>query len=112
ETALAPDAWPPLIDPSQLTSALLNLAINARDAMPKGGQLTLETRNVVLDEAYAKDNADVVPGPYVMVAVSDTGTGIPAALRDKVFDPFFTTKEPGKGTGLGLSMVFGFIKQS
>ena len=112
ETALAQDAWPALIDPSQLTSALLNLSINARDAMPHGGQLTLETRNVVLDETYAKENADVVPGPYVMVAVSDTGTGIPPEVRDKVFDPFFTTKEPGKGTGLGLSMVFGFIKQS
>src|SRR5262249_5632792 len=87
ESALASDAWPALIDPSQMTSALLNLSINARDAMPKGGQLTLETRNVVLDEAYAKENADVVPGPYVLVAVSDTGTGIPAELRDKVFDP-------------------------
>jgi PAS domain S-box-containing protein len=112
ESVLADDAWPALIDPSQLTSALLNLSINARDAMPNGGQLTLETRNVVLDETYAKENAEVVPGPYVMVAVSDTGTGIPAELRDKVFDPFFTTKEVGKGTGLGLSMVFGFIKQS
>jgi PAS domain S-box-containing protein len=112
ESALAADAWSALIDPSQLTNALLNLAINARDAMPNGGQLTLETHNVVLDEAYAKENADVTPGPYVLVAVSDTGTGIPADIRDKVFDPFFTTKEAGKGTGLGLSMVFGFIKQS
>jgi PAS domain S-box-containing protein len=112
ETALAPDAWPALVDASLLTSALLNLSINARDAMPNGGQLTLETRNVVLDEAYAKENVDVVPGPYVMIAVSDTGTGIPPEVRDKVFEPFFTTKEPGKGTGLGLSMVFGFIKQS
>jgi CheY-like chemotaxis protein len=112
ETALAADAWPSLIDPSQLTNALLNLGINARDAMPNGGQLTLETRNVLLDEAYAKENAEVVPGPYVMVAVSDTGTGIPPEIRDKVFDPFFTTKETGRGTGLGLSMVFGFIKQS
>jgi PAS domain S-box-containing protein len=112
ETALAADAWPALIDPGQLSNAVLNLAINARDAMPKGGQLTLETRNVILDEVYAAQHAEVVPGPYVMVAVSDTGTGIPPEIRDKVFEPFFTTKEAGKGTGLGLSMVFGFIKQS
>jgi PAS domain S-box-containing protein len=112
ESALAADVWPALIDPGQLTNALLNLAINARDAMPNGGQLTLETRNVFLDESYAKENPDVVPGPYVMVAVSDTGAGIPPEIRERVFDPFFTTKEAGKGTGLGLSMVFGFIKQS
>jgi len=112
ETVLAPDAWHCLIDPSQLTSALLNLSINARDAMPRGGKITLETANAMLDEAYAKENSDVTPGPYVMIAVSDTGTGIPAEIRDRVFDPFFTTKEVGQGTGLGLSMVFGFIKQS
>ena len=112
EIVLAPDAWHCLIDPSQLTSALLNLSINARDAMPRGGKITLETANAVLDEAYAKENSDVTPGPYVMIAVSDTGTGIPAEIRDRVFDPFFTTKEVGQGTGLGLSMVFGFIKQS
>jgi CheY-like chemotaxis protein len=80
--------------------------------MPNGGQLTLETRNVMLDEAYAEENAEVVPGAYAMIVVSDTGSGIPPEIRDKVFDPFFTTKEAGKGTGLGLSMVFGFIKQS
>ena len=112
ESVLAPDAWPCLIDPSQLTSALLNLAINARDAMPGGGKITLETANAVLDEAYARENGEVTPGSYVMVAVSDTGTGIAPDIRDRVFDPFFTTKEVGKGTGLGLSMVFGFIKQS
>jgi PAS domain S-box-containing protein len=112
ESTLAGAAWPALIDPSQLTSALLNLAINARDAMPNGGKLTLETGNVVLDEAYARENSEVTPGPYVMIAVSDTGTGIPPEIRDKVFDPFFTTKGVGKGSGLGLSMVFGFIKQS
>jgi PAS domain S-box-containing protein len=112
ESILSNDAWPALIDPSQLTSALLNLSINARDAMPDGGQLTLETRNVFLDEAYAKENSEVIPGPYVMIAVSDTGAGIPVEIRDKVFDPFFTTKAVGQGTGLGLSMVFGFIKQS
>jgi PAS domain S-box-containing protein len=109
---LADDAWPALVDPSQLTTAVLNLAINARDAMPKGGKLVLETRNVHLDQDYASMNSEVVPGDHVMIAVSDTGTGIPAALLERVFDPFFTTKEVGKGTGLGLSMVFGFVKQS
>jgi len=106
------DAWSALVDPSQLTTAVLNLALNARDAMPRGGKLTLETGNVRLDEDYARLNSDVAPGDYVMIAISDTGTGIPAALLEKVFDPFFTTKEVGKGTGLGLSMVFGFVKQS
>jgi signal transduction histidine kinase len=100
------------VDPSHLTTALLNLAFNARDAMEDGGKLTLETRDVYLDEAYAASNAEVRPGHYVMVAVSDTGSGIPEAIRDKVFEPFFTTKETGKGTGLGLSMVYGFVKQS
>jgi nitrogen-specific signal transduction histidine kinase/CheY-like chemotaxis protein len=112
EARLEADAWPALVDPTQLTTALLNLAINARDAMPGGGKLTLETRNVVLDETYAGANPDVRPGNYVMIAVSDTGTGIPEAIRDRVFEPFFSTKEVGKGTGLGLSMVYGFVKQS
>jgi PAS domain S-box-containing protein len=109
---LTPDAWPALVDPSQLTTAILNLALNARDAMPDGGKLVLETRNVFLDDGYASMNVEVAPGNYVMIAVSDTGTGIPADLIERVFDPFFTTKEVGKGTGLGLSMVFGFVKQS
>ncbi|WP_456621338.1 MULTISPECIES: PAS domain S-box protein [unclassified Bradyrhizobium] len=109
---LTEDAWPTLIDPSQLSTAVLNLALNARDAMPDGGTLVLETRNVFLDDGYASMNADVSPGNYVMIAVSDTGSGIPPELLDRVFDPFFTTKEVGKGTGLGLSMVFGFVKQS
>jgi CheY-like chemotaxis protein len=112
ETILESGAMLSHIDPSQLANSVLNMAINARDAMPDGGKLLLETRNVVLDEAYAADNADVRAGAYVMLAVSDTGTGMPAAVRDKAFDPFFTTKEVGKGSGLGLSMVYGFVKQS
>jgi PAS domain S-box-containing protein len=112
ESAFADDAWPALVDPSQLTAALINLAVNARDAMPNGGKLVLETGNVQLDDSYARKYDEVVPGSYVMVAVSDTGHGIPAAIRDKVFEPFFTTKGTGKGTGLGLSMVYGFVKQS
>ncbi|KRQ96274.1 PAS domain S-box protein [Bradyrhizobium valentinum] len=109
---LAEDAWTALVDPSQLTTAVLNLAINARDAMPGGGKLAFETSNVYLDETYAGMHSEVAPGNYVMIAVSDTGSGIPPALLERVFEPFFTTKEVGKGTGLGLSMVFGFVKQS
>jgi PAS domain S-box-containing protein len=109
---LSEDAWSALVDPNQLTTAILNLALNARDAMPHGGKLTLETRNVYLDEGYASIHSDVAVGNYVMIAVSDTGSGIAPEHLEKVFDPFFTTKEVGKGTGLGLSMVFGFVKQS
>jgi PAS domain S-box-containing protein len=112
EAMLEEDAWPALVDGSQLTTALLNLAVNARDAMPGGGKLTLETGNTYLDESYAKAQGEVPPGHYVMIAVTDNGSGIPAAIRDKVFEPFFTTKGTGKGTGLGLSMVYGFVKQS
>lgn len=100
-----------IVDPNQLTTALLNLALNARDAMPGGGKLILETGAAYLDEVYASAN-DVPPGHYVLIAVSDTGTGIAANMLARVFDPFFTSKGPGKGTGLGLSMVYGFIKQS
>jgi signal transduction histidine kinase/ActR/RegA family two-component response regulator len=101
-----------LIDPSQLTNAILNLALNARDAMPDGGKLTIETSNAVLDEGYAGMHADVTAGEYVMVAVTDSGHGIPAGILDNVFEPFFTTKDVDKGSGLGLSMVYGFVKQS
>jgi signal transduction histidine kinase len=112
ESMLAHDSPPALIDPSQLSTAILNLALNARDAMPNGGKLTLETKNVVLDETYAGMHNEVSPGNYVMIAVSDTGAGIPGSLLEKVFEPFFTTKDVGKGSGLGLSMVYGFVKQS
>jgi PAS domain S-box-containing protein len=112
ESMLTDNLPPALVDPSQLTSALINLALNSRDAMPTGGKLTVETKTAYLDETYAKANTEVQPGHYVMLAVSDTGSGIPAAIQDKVFDPFFTTKEVGRGTGLGLSMVYGFVKQS
>jgi signal transduction histidine kinase/CheY-like chemotaxis protein len=112
ESMLAHDTAPALIDASQLSTAILNLSLNARDAMPGGGKLTLETGNVVLDENYALHNSDVKPGSYVMIAVSDTGDGIPSDLIEKVFEPFFTTKDTGKGSGLGLSMVYGFVKQS
>jgi PAS domain S-box-containing protein len=107
-----PDLWQAFIDPVQLESALLNLCINARDAMAGGGKLTIDTANVILDDAYAALHAEVVPGPYVQVAVSDTGSGIAPDDVAYVFEPFFTTKEKGKGTGLGLSMVYGFVKQS
>jgi PAS domain S-box-containing protein len=112
EAMLADGLWTALVDPGQLSSALLNLSINARDAMPGGGKLTLETNNVSFDEHYAAANGDAEVGDYIMIAVSDTGTGIKEAIRDRVFDPFFSTKGVGKGTGLGLSMVYGFVKQS
>ncbi|MGD9538763.1 MAG: ATP-binding protein [Alphaproteobacteria bacterium] len=112
ETKLDAAAWRALIDPSLLSTALLNLAMNARDAMPGGGKLTLETGNVVVDERQAQADPDARPGAYVMVAVGDTGSGIPLALQERLFEPFFTTKAVGQGTGLSLSMVYGFVKQS
>jgi PAS domain S-box-containing protein len=111
-TVLGKDVRPAHIDPSQLANAVINMAINARDAMPNGGKLLLETANVVLDEAYAAANPDTQAGPYVMLAISDTGTGMTADVRERVFEPFFTTKDVGQGSGLGLSMVYGFVKQS
>jgi PAS domain S-box-containing protein len=112
QAILATDLWTALIDANQLENALLNLAINARDAMPNGGRLTIETANAVLDSAYAALHEDVEPGDYVVVSVSDTGTGMLPAVMAKAIDPFFTTKPVGEGTGLGLSMIYGFAKQS
>lgn len=112
ETVLADDLRQAMVDRSQLENALLNLAINARDAMPDGGKLTIETSNTPLDQDYANEHENVVPGQYVMVAVSDNGAGMPLEAIEQAFEPFYTTKEVGKGSGLGLSMVYGFVRQS
>ncbi|KAF0097514.1 MAG: PAS/PAC sensor hybrid histidine kinase [Rhodospirillaceae bacterium] len=112
EAILADDLWITNVDRTQLETSLVNLSLNARDAMPRGGQLLIETRNAILDQDYVSQNPDVAAGAYAMLAVTDTGSGIPPDALEKVFEPFFTTKEVGRGTGLGLSMVYGFIKQS
>ncbi len=112
ELDIAAEPWNAKIDPGQLENAILNLAINARDAMPDGGTVTVEVSNATLDRRYAALHPDVTPGPYVLVAVNDTGTGMPPEVAAQAFDPFFTTKRDGKGTGLGLSMVYGFVRQS
>jgi CheY-like chemotaxis protein len=112
ELALADGLWPCEVDPAQLENALLNLAINARDAMPGGGRLTIETGNAELDAEFARQHGDVAPGKYVMLAVHDDGQGMAPEVAARAFEPFFTTKGPGQGSGLGLSMVYGFVKQS
>ncbi|MGN6807031.1 MAG: response regulator [Trinickia sp.] len=112
ETVITGGLWNTFVDTVQVENALLNLAINARDAMQGHGKLTIEAGNAFLDDVYVARHPDVAPGQYVMVAVTDTGCGIPAELLERVFEPFFTTKPEGRGTGLGLSMVYGFVKQS
>jgi CheY-like chemotaxis protein len=109
---LADDLWPVIADSAQLEASLTNLATNARDAMPNGGRLSIATVNRCLDADYVATNVEAALGDYAAIEVSDTGTGMPTEIAQRIFEPFYTTKDPGKGTGLGLSMVFGFIKQS
>ena len=109
---LTENLWPVSMDVTQFGNALINIALNARDAMPKGGKLTIETSNIILDEAYALSRPDVSPGPHIMIAISDTGSGMSAETMKHIFEPFFTTKPIGEGTGLGLPMIYGFINQS
>ena len=111
-TSLARNVWPTRADPGQFQSAIVNMAVNARDAMAQGGKLVIETRNIVLDADHADFHLELKPGQYVQLSISDTGSGMAPDVRDRVFEPFFTTKEKGRGTGLGLAMVYGFVKQS
>ncbi len=112
ETLMASDAWPVSIDVGEFDNMIINFAVNARDAMPRGGKLLIETANVMLDESYTFRHPDVAPGPYVMIAISDTGTGMDQDTMNRIFEPFFTTKPAGEGTGLGMSMAYGFVQQS
>ena len=112
ETILAGGLWKTLVDPNQLENAVLNLAINARDAMGSGGKVTIETGNTYLDDEYAAMHAEVMAGQYVLIAVTDTGHGMSEEVTARAFEPFYTTKPEGRGTGLGLSQVYGFVKQS
>ncbi|QDP20355.1 PAS domain-containing hybrid sensor histidine kinase/response regulator [Sphingomonas xanthus] len=112
ETVLAPRVWPIEVDPNQFENAIINLAVNARDAMPDGGKLTIETQNTHLDHQYTSRHPEISPGQYVVICISDTGSGMDPETLSKAIEPFFTTKEVGRGTGLGLSMVYGFVKQS